>query len=416
MHRSRNLLILPWLIIFINLHLVFPVNGAYTVVQTGSMPIQAKAAILMDASSGRILYEMNPHQRVSPASVTKIMTALLVVEAGDLNQMVTVSEKAAATPESAVWLEAGEKLTREQLLYALMLNSANDSSVALAESIAGTEEDFVERMNRRAWELGLEDTHFRNPHGLETDGHYSSAYDLALVSREGMKHEMFRQVVASKTKVIPWIGKDFERQLINKNRLLWRYDDAIGIKTGYTKVAGNCVVGAAQRGSLTLIAVALNSPCVYDDLKNMLDHGFDNYSMQTIEKSDQLSIEIPIANGQTDTFQARPEADLSVALTTHEKDQASYRVFPEEQIAAPVNEGQVVGTCKVFVADNEVSTFDLLASIAVEEKPPLLSRVKSGVITTATLGLKVLLIIFCCLYMIRIINLRRQRKRRKYRF
>ncbi|NLV17529.1 MAG: D-alanyl-D-alanine carboxypeptidase [Syntrophomonadaceae bacterium] len=409
-HRSLFTVILLCLTFFIGLFPVFAAEGA-----SSGPTVQAKAAILVDAASGRVLYEANARQRMSPASVTKIMTALLVVEAGDLDQTVTVSEKAATTPESAVWLETGEKLTREQLLYALMLNSANDSSVALAESIAGTEEVFVEWMNRKARELGLEDTHFCNPHGLEASDHYSSAYDLALMSREAMKHEMFGQVVSSKTKVIPWTGKDFGRQLINKNRLLWRYNDANGIKTGYTKAAGNCVVGSAQRGSLTLIAVALNSPCVYDDLKNILDYGFANYSMQTIERSDLLSVEIPVVNGLTETFQARPEADLSVAVTTQEADRLSYRIFTDDQIPAPIQEGQVVGVCKVFVDDKEVSSVDLLAGISVEEKPPLLSRIKSGFVIVAGFGLKAGLIIFCCLYIIRLINLRRRRMR-KYGF
>ena len=344
------------------------------------------------------------------------MTGLLVVEDGNLNQTIEVSNKAATTPESAVWLEAGEKLTRGQLLYALMLNSANDASVALAENVAGSEEAFVKLMNRRAQQLGMKDTHFSNPHGLEESDHFTSAYDLALVGQEAMKYEVFRQVVATKTYNIPWAQNDYQRLLINKNRLLWRYDNAIGIKTGYTKQAGNCVVGAAKRGPLTLIAVSMNSPSVYPDLQALFDYGFANYSLQTLKETDQLSIEVPILNGQEETVKAIPKYDLMVAITAGEKPKTSYTVQTDDQITAPVKEGQVVGTCNITVDGTEVSRVELLAMTSVAAKPPFLAQFKQGAAKVAKFLLKTFLVIFCCLYMIRIINLTRRRlKRRVYR-
>lgn len=417
MHHLRPLLcVLLMLFYFANLLPVHAVDGDSPAVKGTYPQTLGKAALLMDAASGRVLYQVNAHQRLSPASVTKIMTGLLVVEKGDLDQQVTVSETAAATPESAIWLVAGEKLTREQLLYALMLNSANDASVALAESVAGSEEAFVELMNRRAQQLGMDDTHFCNPHGLETSGHFTSAYDLALVSREALNHKVFRQVVATKTKKIPWAENDYERLLINKNRLLYRYDDAIGIKNGYTKQAGNCVVGAAQRGSLVLIAVAMNSPSVYEDLQQMLDYGFAHYNKETIKRSNQLSVAVPVANGQEEAVQARPRADLSVAVTAPEQSQISYEVYPQGQVPAPVKKGQIVGSCKIYLAGNEVSKVDLLACTSVAQKPPFLTRLKLGCITVIKFTLKAFLFVFCCLYLVRIINLRRRRKRRVYKF
>ena len=367
----------------------------------------------MDAHSGRVLYEVNSHERLSPASVTKIMTGLLVVEDGNLNQVVEVSEKAATTPESAIWLEVGEKLTRGQLLYALMLNSANDASVALAESVAGSEKAFVELMNQRARQLGMKDTNFCNPHGLEESGHYTSAYDLALVGREAMKYEVFRKVVSTKTYNIPWAQNDYERLLINKNRLLWRYDDAIGIKNGYTKKAGNCVVGAAKRGSLTLIAVSLNSTTVYPDLQAMLDYGFAHYSLQTIKTAGQVSVEVPVLNGEQETVRAVPKTDLMVAVTAEEESGAHYTVHPQDQITAPVRLGPVVGTCKIHVAGSEVSSVELLATTAVAEKPPFFARFKAIALKVLKYTLITFMAIFCCLYLIRIINLRRRRKKRR---
>lgn len=380
--------------------------GSSTIPQT-----QGKAVLLMDAHSGRILYEINAHQRLSPASVTKIMTGLLVIENGNLNSVAEVSEKAATTPESAIWIEAGERLTLYQLFYALMLNSANDASVALAESVSGSEEAFVGLMNRRARELGMKDTHFCNPHGLEASEHYTSAYDLALVSREAMKYEDFRRVVSTKTHNIPWANKDYQRLLINKNRLLWRYDDAIGIKTGYTKQAGNCVVGAAKRGSMTLIAISMNSPTVYPDLQAMFDYGFNNYSLHTVKEANQFSVEVPVLNGQDKTVLAIPKTDLKVAVTAQEALQISYTVHPGDQVTAPILEGQVVGVCKLRVNGTQVSRVELLASTALAEKPPFLSQLKDIVIKGFIYLLTAFLTLFCILYLIRIINIRRRRRK-----
>lgn len=414
MHHRRHLFCFCLLLIIFSFanHLpVYAVNDDSNEVTAAYPQTMGKAALLMDASSGRVLYEVNAHQRLSPASVTKIMTALLAVEKGNLDQEITISQTAVDTPESSIWLETGEKLTREQLLYACMLKSANDAAVALAESMAGSEKNFVELMNRRARQLGMKDTHFCNPHGLETSGHYTTAYDLALVSREALNHKIFRQVVSTKTIHIPWAGNDYDRLLINQNRLLYRYAGAIGIKTGYTKEAGNCVVGAAQEGSLLLIAVAMNSPSVYHDLEQMLDYGFDHYNNKTIKNSNQLSVTVPVVNGQEKTVQARPKTDLTVAVTAKEQSQCTYKCYPQEQITAPVKKNQIVGSCKMYVAGHEVSEVDLLACTSVALKPPFRTRLKSGCISIIKISGEAFLIIFCCAYLIKIRNLRRKRKR-----
>lgn len=372
----------------------------------------AKAALLMDASSGRVLYAVNARQQMSPASVTKIMTGLIIAEKGDLNREVTISQAAADTPENSVWLEAGEKLTREQLLYACMLHSANDAAVALAESAAGSEKNFVELMNRRAGQLGMKDTHFDNPHGLETKTHYTSAYDLALVSREALNNGAFRKVVATKTKTIPWPDRDYDRLLINQNRLLYRYENALGIKTGYTKQAGNCVVGAAQKGSLLLIAVALNSSSVYQDLEQMLDYGFAHYHKETVKTRQELSVMVPVVNGQVKSVKAQPETDLTVAVTAKEQSRLSYKVYPRQQAEAPVKKGQVLGSCVMYLNGCEVGKVDLLAAAPVAPKPPFFTRFKSVCITVLKIFVKAVLIIFGCLYLIRFVNLRRRRRRK----
>ncbi|MGE5390619.1 MAG: D-alanyl-D-alanine carboxypeptidase family protein [Deltaproteobacteria bacterium] len=379
-------------------------NGAYP--QT-----TGKSIILIDASSGRVLYGHNVHQRRPPASVTKIMTALLVIEKGDLDQKVKISSHAAGTPESSVWLETGETLTRKQLLYALMLNSANDAAVALAESIAGSEADFVKLMNLRAQQLGMKDTHYLNPHGLHASGHYTSAYDLALLSREALNSEIFRRVVSTKTYHIPWAGKDYDRLLINHNRLLWRYKYAIGVKTGYTKPAGNCLVGAAQKGSQVLIAVTLNSKSAWQDVEQMFDYGFAHYHNKTIEQARQISVEVPVQNGQANTVRVKPETDLTINVTDKEESRLSYALYPPDKVTAPVKKGQTLGYCKILLAGKEAARVRLLACDTVDAKPSVLTRFKTIAIAVVKFIIKAVVIIFLCMYAIRIINLRRRHRR-----
>lgn len=328
---------------------------------------QAKAALLMDASSGRVLFEKNGQERLPPASVTKIMTALLVVETGDLDQSIIISEHAAQTPECTIYLQSGENLMRRTLLYACMLNSANDAATALAESVAGSEEAFVELMNRRAMQMGMVNTHFCNPHGLEDPQHYTTAYDLALATREALTYPEFRQVVSTRYKVIPWAHHQ-DRYLVNQNRLLYRYSGAIGVKTGYTRQAGNCVVSAAERNGMTLIAIALNSPTVYEDLGQMLDYGFNHYQMNSVEV-DELLQSLPVLKGTAETVMAGPVANMQVALTAAEKPDLQVEVIPFADLSAPIEAGDIVGVIQLRLHDNLIAQSDLLAMDSIAALP-----------------------------------------------
>lgn len=418
-HRRISICCLLIIIFFNNLFPVYAVNNDISSASGTYPQVQAKAAILMDASSGRILYQKNAHERLPEASLTKIMTGLLAVENGVLDQKSTISRNAAGTPERSIWLEAGETLTRRQLLYACMLNSANDAAVALSESVAGSERDFVKRMNLRAQQLGMKDSHFSNPHGLQTSYHYTTAYDLAILSRKAMNYKTFRQVVSTKTHKIPWAGNDYERLLINQNRLLYRYDGAIGIKTGFTKQAGSCVVGAAQRGSLVLIAVAMNSPKVYEDLQQMLDYGFANYHNKVIKKVNQLEVEVPVTNGQFKTVKTRPEIDLAIAVSAKEQSALSYKLNLHERIVAPIKKNQILGSYRIFISGREAGQVNLMASNTVAKKPPFLPRFKAACIKIIKFILKTFVIIFCGMYSIRLVNLWRKRRKksanRRYR-
>ena len=197
-----------------------------------SYAISAKSAILIDANSGRVLYEHNAFEKLPMASTTKIMTGLLACESDKLNEAVKVSPFASGTEGSSLWLKVGEKLKLQDLTYGLMLKSGNDAAVAIAEYLGGSVNAFTLLMNKRAREIGAVNTNFENPHGLDSDGHYTTAYDLALIAREAMKNEKFREIVSTKTYSIPMQGEKWDRALKNHNKLLWRYDGCTGVKTG----------------------------------------------------------------------------------------------------------------------------------------------------------------------------------------
>ena len=230
--------------------------------------VSAKSAALLDGTTGECLYEKNGDQRALIASTTKIMTGLLVCEAGDLDRTVTVPETAAGTEGSSMYLKSGETLTRRELLYGMMLHSGNDAALTLAISISGSEAAFVRQMNRRACALNLIQTHFANPHGLDSGENYSTALDLARLAQAALQNEQFRAVVSTKT--ITCAG----RTLTNHNKLLWRYDGCIGVKTGYTRHAGRILVSAAERGGRMLIAVTISDPDDWRDHVSLLDYGF----------------------------------------------------------------------------------------------------------------------------------------------
>jgi D-alanyl-D-alanine carboxypeptidase (penicillin-binding protein 5/6) len=342
--------------------------------EKGTALVQAREAVLIDECTGRVLYAKDPYQEVPMASLTKVMTALLVLENGNLDQKAYVSSRAAETGESTVSLDPGEILSRRELLNALLLSSSNDAATALAESVAGTEENFVALMNRRAQELGLGDTHFSNSHGLNAPDHYSSAYDLAVLSRKAMANPLFQPIVATKTAVMPWAGHPWPRYLINQNRLLFRYSGAIGIKTGYTWEAGNCVIGEAERGSLRLIAVVLHSPNVYDDAENLLNYGFNNYRAYDLDSGSLNATSVKVFGGLEPAVDIRPDHQLIAAVLPGEENNLSYKTTVLPGVVAPVKEGAVVGCINIFLDGRQIGTVDLVAAGDIAARPSFWSR------------------------------------------
>ena len=249
-----------------------------------AVDLSARAAVLIDGKSGKVLFEKNKDERLPMASTTKIMTGLLACESKKMKKVVTVSPVASGTEGSSLWLEPGEKQTLENLTYGLMLRSGNDAAVAIAEYLGGSTEAFALMMNERAKKIGVQNTGFQNPNGLDAEGHFTTAYDLALISREAMKNKKFRKIVSTKSKTIPWESSEWDRSLTNHNKMLWRYEGCNGIKTGFTKKSGRCLVTSAKRGKTKLICVTLNAPDDWNDHTKMLDYGFETLGV-TEEKT-----------------------------------------------------------------------------------------------------------------------------------
>lgn len=260
--------------------------------------VAGESAIVMEASTGTVLYEKNAHQELYPASITKIMTALLAVENSSLDEQVTFSADAVYKTEgSGIWRDVDEVMTMEQCLYALMLESANECAYAIGEHVGGDYDTFVQMMNDKAQELGCQNTHFNNPHGLPDENHYTSAYDMALISRAALQNETFRLITSTKRYTIPATNKHTEETyLSNHHKMLnnWKgdsqylYDGCIGGKTGYTSVAGSTLVTFAERDGMTLICVVMNekSPDHYLDTTNLLNYCFENFQLWNVAENE----------------------------------------------------------------------------------------------------------------------------------
>lgn len=282
--------------------LSLPVHAEPTVPSAPTPPsVSAKSAILIEAESGNCIYEKNADEVLPMASTTKIMTALVALEALSPDTVITIPACAIGTEGSSVYLLEGEQLTLEQLLYALMLESANDAAVAIAVGVAGSAEEFAERMNRKAEALGLSNTRFANPHGLDAEQHYTTARELSVITAHALQNELFRTIVSTRKTTIPHAGTDGARLLVNHNKLLRLYEDCIGVKTGYTSQSGRCLVSAAERDGVTVIAVTLSASDDWNDHQKLLDYGFTQYISVTLCEAGAYTLPLTVVGG-ADTY------------------------------------------------------------------------------------------------------------------
>ena len=334
--------------------------------------LNAKSAILMEESTGNILYESNPDERLPIASVTKVMTMLLIMEAVDsgkisLDDMVTVSENAMSYGGSTMFLETGEQLTVNDMLKGIAVASANDGCVAMAEHLAGSESAFVDMMNEKAKELGMENTHFMNTNGLDEDDHYSSARDVAIMSRELMKHE----TIFNYTSIWMDTLRGGKFQLANTNKLIRFYDGANGLKTGSTSKALCCLSAAAKRNDMQLIAVVLGAPTSaerFASAKSLLDYGFANYEVNTqITAGDEVQ-KIAVEKGVDKEVGVVAGDSCSTLVKKGQEDNITKEMKIDETITAPIEAGQKIGTMTISRDGEVIADIDLNASSAVEKK------------------------------------------------
>ncbi len=330
--------------------------------------ITAKSAIIMDAMTGKILYEKNSEERRYPASTTKMMTLIVALEHGKVDDIVTTSANAASTEGSSLWLSQGEQLKLLDMLYGIMLVSGNDATVAVAEHISGSVENFARLMTEKAHAIGAINTNFTNTSGLPDPNHYSTAHDLARIAAYGYKKSLFSEIVSTKNRTMPWAGKDHDRALFNENKILWLYDGGNGVKTGYTEIAGRCLVSGAKRNDIQLVAVVLDSDHMWDDSMALLDYGFKHLKPMRLLNGGDILKTIRVNNGKTDTVRLITSDGLVVPVS--EEDEGDFRTVIEApgKIEAPVVTGQKIGVIRAFYKNTEIATIDLVADDNVDRK------------------------------------------------
>ncbi len=340
-----------------------------------NLDIKAKSALLMDFNTGDILYESNPHEKLPPASITKIMVLLITMESMEkgiikLSDEVVVTGNAAGMGGSQVYLEEGEIQTVENLLKAICLRSANDASVAIAEHIAGSEEIFINKMNERAEQLEMKNTNFNNVSGLPSEDHYTTAYDIALMTRELLKHPKIHEWLK------PWMAeikvgknKDVVQGLVNTNRLIKDYEGANGVKTGYTDEAGYCLSASAKRGNLQLISVVLGCESTkirFEESKRMLDYGFATYDSITIgKKGDPIGI-IPVEKGKTNEVNVIFNKDAFILLPKGSQSNIEREYILPDSLVAPIEENSKIGELLIKLDGKVIDKIELVSKESVE--------------------------------------------------
>lgn len=336
-----------------------------------SLDLECKSAVLIDSATGKVLYEMNSHEKLEPASVTKIMTMLLAMEALDagkitLQDKVIISKNVAKMKTGTrLMLEEGEVRTVEDLLYGVAVESGNDASIAIAECVAGGEGEFVKAMNKKAKELGMNDTNFENPHGLHGENHRTSAHDIGLMSRELVQHEKIFDFI-SKYMVTVYVGRknDVKRELVNKNKMVHFYKDVDGIKTGFTDEAMFCISVTAKNNNIRLISVIMGAPDTGKrnrDARKLIDYGFANYVNHSFGKKGETVKQIKVNKGDSDNVNAVFETNTDILLRKGEE-KGIEKIFElPDTIAAPVTLGQKVGEMIIKKDGEKVASFNLVS-------------------------------------------------------
>lgn len=331
-----------------------------------TLDIKAKSVVLMEPNTGKVLYESNSDEKLPPASITKIMSLLLVMEAIDrgdisLETVVTASEHACSMGGSQIWLEPGETMTVNDLLKAAVIASANDACVALGETVAGSEEGFVALMNERANELGMTNTHFVNCTGLDAEEHLTTAYDVALMSSTLIKHDLIKDYSTVWMETL----RDGKSELVNTNKLVRFYEGTTGLKTGTTSTAKYCLSATAERNGVELVAVVMageSSNDRFNGAKKLLDYGFANYNYSSIEAGIEENTELEVLKGTEKTVEIQPQGTLNVLLPKSASGKIERKTVLSENVTAPVKKGDILGTVTVTLDGEQLGEIPLVAN------------------------------------------------------
>lgn len=334
--------------------------------------LECGGAVLIEQNSGRVLYDHNMHQKLRPASVTKIMSILLIMEAIDSGRLsytdkIPCTETAAAMGGSQIWLDVREELTVDEMLKAICVVSANDCTVAMAEYLAGSQEAFVEQMNAKAKKLGMNDTNFKNCHGIDEDGHETSAYDIALMSRELLtKHPDITKYTTI------WMDslRDGKSELVNTNKLIRNYKGATGLKTGSTSIALYNLSASATRDNLSLIAVIMKAPTTkirFAEAEKLLDYGFSNFQYSKFSNENDILKSISVQKGVKDSIDIAYETSVGALVKKGESKNVEQTINIPEIISAPINKGDIIGNIVYTIDGNEVAKVNIVANESVEK-------------------------------------------------
>ncbi len=329
-----------------------------------NLDLSAQSYILIDSQTGRVLYERNAHRKMPMASTTKIMTALVALEKGNIDDKVVIKKESVGVEGSSIYLRDGEILSLKDMLYGLMLRSGNDAAEAIAIHIGGDLDSFVSLMNKKAQSIGALNTNFANPHGLHHDLHYSTAYDLALITKAAFSYDEFANIVRSKSYVA---DREENNYFYNKNKTLWEYTGGDGVKTGYTMRSGRCLVSSASKNGMRLIAVSLNAPNWFNDNYKLLDYGFNNYKEFLIYDKGQFMKKTNVINGNKEFVNLVSENSFFYPLKDGEREKITVSIDVPSDIQTPIERGDRIGYINTYFDGQLINKSNLIAKDAIRK-------------------------------------------------
>ena len=362
--KSKIIIFIATLLIFINLPIFI-----YSKNNEAFAEGNKSGYVVIECRTNRVLKANNEHLSMPMASTTKIMTALVVIEHCNLEEVITINKEAVGIEGSSIYLKLGQKISVKDLLYGLMLRSGNDAAIALAIHTAGSVEKFVKMMNDKALELGLKNTQFKNPHGLSQKGHYSSAYDLAVIASTGLKNETFKEIVSTKMHVIKGESEEETHYFANKNRILYNYSGGNGVKTGYTKEAGRCLVASSERNGMQIVAVALNYYDYFNLCSELMDYAHENYHLEKIGNTETAYAVVKVKRGKKyKNIELYLEEDRYYPLKNDGSEKVNLEIESVDEIVAPHDKSNSCGSVKFYVGNNLIFVEKLYTIYNIEKK------------------------------------------------